>query len=69
MLCNPNEPWSPQTSEDAIRDIENGVHSYYTGTADLKRANIVVIAGALGTYLFTDKDGAGIRHLLNLPDC
>lgn len=28
-LCNGGELWSPRDKSDAIRDIENRVHSYY----------------------------------------
>lgn len=68
-LGNPLEPWSPRSKADVIEDIENGIHTYYTGTQDLKRANVVVIAGSLDKYLFTDQDGPAVRHLSNLPDC
>lgn len=68
-LGNPAESWSPRNKADVIDDIETGRHAYYTGTQDLKRANIIVIAGALGKYLFTDQDGPALRHLSNLPDC
>ena len=67
-LGNPREPWSPRSAADVIHDIENGIHSYYTGTVDLERANIVLYSGPMGKYLFTDKDNDGARHLLNLPD-
>ena len=68
-LGNPAEPWSPRSKADIIRDIEDGVHAYYTGTQERKRANVVVVAGTLDKYLFTDQDGAAVRHLSSLPDC
>jgi len=28
-LCNPGEPWSPRFKNDAINDIEDGLHNYF----------------------------------------
>jgi hypothetical protein len=67
-LGNPREPWSPIGAADVIREIENRVHTYYTGTSGSGRANVVVIARPEGKSLFTDRDGPAARHLLNLPD-
>jgi hypothetical protein len=67
-LGNPRESWSPISAADVIREIENGVHTYYTGTSGSGRANVVVIASPEGKGLFTDRDGPAARHLLNLPD-
>ena len=32
-LCKSGEAWSPRMKADAIRDIENGTHTYYVQQA------------------------------------
>lgn len=68
-LCNSNEWWSPRMKNDAISDIENRTHSYYTTTPGGKRANIIVVKAGSGKYLRTDQDTTTTNNLDNLPDC
>lgn len=69
-LCNHGETWwSPRKKADAIRDIENGDHSYYVLWAGGHRTNIRVVNGPTGKYLRTDRDNTNRNNLDDLPDC
>lgn len=68
-LCNPNWSWSPRGKSDAIRDIDNGVHSYYVRDSLGRRADIHVVNGSNGKYLRTDPNSSCSDNLDNLPDC
>lgn len=67
-LCDDGATWSPRYKADAIRDIENGTHTYYvpwkTG-----RTEIRVVDGQTGKYLRTDRDSTSKNNLDDLPDC
>ena len=39
-LCNAGEIWSPRVKDDAIRDIETGMNSYYVPWPDGVRTAI-----------------------------
>ena len=67
-LCNTGEFWSPRTKENAIRDIELGIHTYYV-RRDGKRTEIRVVNGSRGKYLRTDPDTTSRNNLDDLPDC
>lgn len=67
-LCNGGELWSPRDKSDAIRDIENRVHSYYVPWKS-GRTEIRVVQGNNGKYLRTDQDGTSKNNLDDLPDC
>ena len=67
-LCNTGEPWSPVSEAQAIREIKNGLHEYYT-FAKSQRATIIVVSTARGKYLKTDKDSTASNNLAELPDC
>lgn len=68
-LCNPNEPlWSPRAKADAIRDIENRIHTYYT-YVNGRVATVHVVNGRSGKYLSTSPDGTTRNNLDDLPDC
>ena len=66
-LCNPSQGWA-RSKEDAIRDIENSIHTYYVfdGTT---RTEIRVVRGRTGKYLRTDPDRTSKNNLDELPDC
>jgi len=67
-VCNPTAGWSPRSKNDAIRDIEDGDHTYYV--QDSKgRSDIIVVHGEHGKYLRTDPDGRAENNLDDLPDC
>ncbi len=68
-IGNPNESWSPRLKWDAIRDIENGVHTYYVPWKIPGRTEIRVVHGATGKYLRTDRDSTSKNNLDDLPDC
>jgi uncharacterized protein DUF3892 len=68
-LCNASEYWSPRVKDDAIRDIETGVHTYYVPWPDRVRTEIRVVNGPKGKYLRTDKDTTTRNNLDDLPDC
>lgn len=67
-LCSPSESWSPRLKADAIRDIENGIHTYYVPWTD-GRTEIRVVKGPNGKYLRTDRDNTARNNLDDLPDC
>jgi hypothetical protein len=67
-LCNPEEFWSPRSKEEAIRDIEQGIHTYYVPWTD-GRTEIRVVRGQSGKYLRTDRDNTVRNNLDDLPDC
>lgn len=68
-LCNPGEHWSPRSKSDAIRDIENGIHSYYVPWPEGRNTPIQVVNGPTGKYLRTDRDSTPRNNLDDLPDC
>lgn len=66
-IGNPGENWSPRKKEDAIRDIEKNLHSYYVKQGP-GMVEIDVIYPA-GKYLRTEPDDPSVRdNLENLPD-
>jgi hypothetical protein len=68
-LCCPNETWSPRKKLDAIRDIENRLHTYYvpwkTGRTEIRVVNDPI----KGKYLRTDRDNTSKNNLDDLTDC
>ena len=68
-LCNPNASWLTRSKQDAIRDIENGIHTYSVNWNDGKRTPIRVVNGRNGKYLRTDRDSTERNNLDDLPDC
>jgi len=67
-LCNDGDLWSPRKKADAIRDIEQGIHTYYVPWT-LGRTEIHVVNGPTGKYLRTDRDDTSRNNLDDLPDC
>lgn len=67
-LCNPGADWSPRSKADAIRDIDNRLHTYYVDAAGY-RTDIHVVNDPDGKYLRTDADRSSGNNLDNLPDC
>jgi Protein of unknown function (DUF3892) len=67
-LCNAGQSWSPRSKADAIDDIEDDRHSYYT-QEESYRSEVRVVDGANGKYLRTDADSTSRNNLDNLPDC
>ena len=67
-LCNPASSWSPRYKQNAISDIELGLHTYYVSEAGY-RSNVHVVNGPNGKYLRTTADRSSANNLDNLPDC
>jgi Protein of unknown function (DUF3892) len=67
-LCNDSASWSPRPKADAIKDIEDSLHTYYVPWQS-GRTEIRVVNGASGKYLRTDHDSTTRNNLLDLPDC
>jgi len=67
-LCDPGQIWTPRDKEDAIRDIENNLHTYYVPW-QTGRTEIRVVNGPTGKYLRTDRDNTSKNNLDDLPDC
>jgi len=68
-LCNSGEYWSPVSKEQAIREIDGGVNTYYT-YIDGKNAEIIVVKNPNGgKFLRTNKDSSTKNNLAELPDC
>lgn len=64
-LCNPGQTWSPRKKFDAISDIENDFHAYFSNG----ESKIQVVHGPNGKYLRTAPDGSTGNNLDELPDC
>ena len=67
-LCKSGEFWSPRFKQDAIQDIESGLHQYHVQWPE-KRTAIRVVNGPTGKYLRTDRDSTTRNNLDDLPDC
>jgi len=67
-LCNGAKQWPPRSKIDAIRDIEDGAHTYYVLWGSL-RTEVRVVNGPNGKYLRTDRDNTSRNNLDDLPDC
>lgn len=67
-ICNPGEWWSPKTSIEAIREIEEKLYSYHV-ILNGEKVDIKVIRGETGKYLRTDPDKTTKNNLDELPDC
>ena len=67
-LCNDGADWSPRASADAIRDIDNNVHTYHVGSGS-SRVDIHVVDGDNGRFLRTDPDRTTTNNLDELPNC
>lgn len=67
-LCNSGQTWSPRQKQDAIRDIESGVASYFVQWPE-KATEVRVVDGPSGKYLRTDRDSTTRNNLDDLPDC
>ncbi len=68
-LCNSGQSWSPRSKADAIADIDGGVHEYWVNWANSPETKILVVKGATGRYLRTDRDTTTRNNLDDLPDC
>lgn len=70
-LCDDGESWSPVSKADAIRHIENRVHTYYvpwkSGRTEIRVVVDATVSG--GRYLRTDRDQTTKNNLDDLPDC
>jgi hypothetical protein len=60
--------WGKHTQDDAIRNIESGIHSYYT-IGGGSTANVIVAVHLGRKYLKTDADTTTRDNLLSLPEC
>jgi hypothetical protein len=68
-VCNKHEYWFNRNKNEAISDIESGLHSYYVNV-DNKMVRIVVVNDPkIGKYLRTDPDKTTKNNLKILPDC
>lgn len=67
-LCNPDEAWSPRYKFDAIKDIEQNLHSYFIEENGL-RANISVIIKRGSKRLVTDIKNSIDNKLEKLNNC
>lgn len=69
VLCSPGAPWSPRLKQDAIRDTETGLHTYFVRWPDGQRTNIEVAEGPIGKCLRANRYDSNINGLEELPDC
>lgn len=67
-LCNDGATWSPRKKAEAIRDIDDRVHTYYVDRAGHRTEVHVVNVGGK-KHLRTTKDKSDKNNLDNLPDC
>ena len=68
-LCNTGMIWSPRSKANAIRDIENGTHSYWVKWSNYKETKIRVVGSGSSRYLRTDRDATKRNNLDDLPNC
>ncbi len=69
-LCDDGASWSPRAKDDAIKDIEDGTHTYYVPWKKAGRTDIHVVDDKeKGKYLRTDRDDTTKNNLDELPDC
>jgi Protein of unknown function (DUF3892) len=68
-LCNPRQSWSPRSSRDAIKDIEDERHTYYVLMKSGSKSQIHVVDGPTRKYLRTNWDKTERNNLDDLPDC
>lgn len=69
-LCNDSQVWSPRDKADAIKDIDDGVHTYYVQWKKAGRTDIHVVDDKeKGKYLRTDRDDTDKNNLDELEDC
>lgn len=70
-LCNDGSSWSPVSKAQAIRDIENGTHTYFVPWNSGRTEIRVVVDSSVsgGKYLRTDRDSTSRNNLDDLPDC
>ena len=68
-LCNPGKSWSPRLKRNAIRDIDNNIHVYYSKVGNSRVRIHVVNDSQKGKYLRTNQDGTHKNNLDELPDC
>jgi len=61
-------PWGKITEDQAIREIEGGVNTYYVNQGG-RRADIEVVQGKKRKFLKTKPDGYVPNNLLSLPHC
>ncbi len=67
-LCNPGESWSPRFKNDAIRDIEDNIHSYFIERNGV-RISIVVCFSKGSKYLITENKISSNNYLGELENC
>ncbi len=60
--------WGKITEEEAIRDIEGRVHTYFVNQGG-RRADVEVKQGTHRKFLKTKADGYKPNNLLSLPAC
>jgi len=61
--------WSPRLKDDAINDIESGLHRYYVPWKNDPHTWIRVVDGPTEKYLRTDRDNTARNNLDDLPEC
>ncbi len=66
-LCNIGI-WPSVSRDEAIKHIENGVHTYYVNAAGY-RTDVHVVKVGFKKYLRTTADKTSKNNLDNLPDC
>ena len=62
-------PGWTRSQQDAIRDIETGMNSYYVSVGGASVWVIVATSAYGNKYLKTQNDGEQPNNLLSLPEC
>lgn len=60
--------WGTVSTQEAIRQIENGSESYYVSVSG-HRVNVIVSSRNGVKYLKTEGDSDTVDNLLSLPSC
>ena len=68
-LCKAGETWSPRPKADAIRDIENGLHTSVVPQPGTTRAPVTVVDRPTGSYRRTTGTNSWKDNPDDHPDC
>ena len=60
--------WGRRNSNDAIKDIDDNVHTYYVQQPGTSRADVIVVNDT-PRYLRSTPDTTSLNNLDKLPDC
>ena len=66
-LCGSS--WGRVTEQQAVDEIDNGVHNYYVQQPGTNRVEVVTYWAHGAKHVRTTPDQSSNNNLVNLPDC